>query len=329
MQDVMSAIAAAPMAQAVAVAYDHPLAANWSDGYLLRGDSVSPASPPRQAELRIVSPSYFEAVDSAILQGRAFSNADGWGRPGVALVNEALARAAGGRVVGRRLATASPSRNWPGAPTEFEIIGVVEDERFRGLEQPSQPAMYLSTWQFPQTHVQLLARTDDEPLQAAAAIRSAARARAPRVTIERVTSLDRILADQLAGRRITTGVVTTFGSLALALSAIGLYGLLAVSVADRRREFGIRVALGATPSGLAAGVVGHGLRWTALGAAGGLGLSLLAGPLVASLLVGVEPWDPITLIVSTTVLLAAALAATLAPALRAAEVDPWLALRSE
>jgi ABC-type antimicrobial peptide transport system permease subunit len=145
---------------------------------------------------------------------------------------------------------------------------------------------------------------------------------------ERVTSLDRILADQLAGRRITTGVVTTSGSLALALSAIGLYGLLAVGVADRRREFGIRVALGATPSDVAAGVVGQGLRWTAIGAAGGVGLALLAGPLVASLLVDVQPWDPVTLVVSTAVLFVAALAATLVPALRAAGVDPWLALRS-
>jgi predicted permease len=328
-RDLMTAIAGAPGVRSVAVAYDHPLAANWSDGYILRGDVESPGRPPRQAELRIVSPSYFDTVRTEVVAGRAFLDDDGWGRPGVAMVNEAFARETGGTVVGRRLATGSPARNWPGAPAEFEIVGVVEDERFRGLEQPSRPAMYISTWQFPQAYVQLIARTDGEPLGAAGAVREAVRRATPVATIERLTSLDRILASQLAGRRITTGVVTAFGSLALALAAIGLYGLMAVSVADRRREFGVRVALGATPTSLAAGVLIHGLRWTAIGVAGGIALALVAGPLLASLLVGVTASDPVTLAISALVLFAVTAVATLVPALRAARVDPGTAVRSE
>ncbi len=327
--DLMEVIDAAAGVRGVAVAYDHPLAANWSDGYLLRGDATSPASPPRQAELRIVSPSYFETVGAEAVSGRAFSNDDGWGRPGVAMVNESFAREAGGQVIGRRVATGSPARNWPGAPAEFEIVGVVEDERFRGLEQPSRPALYVSTWQFPQASVNLLVRTDGDPIAAAPAVRAAIRGQSPVATLERVTSLDRIVADQLAGRRITTGVVTTFGSLALALAAIGLYGLMAVSVADRRREFGIRVALGAAPAALASAVLGDGLRWTAVGVAGGLGLSLLSGRLVASLLVDVSAWDPLTLVVSAGVLFAVTAVATILPARRAAVVDPWTELRAD
>jgi hypothetical protein len=314
----------------VAVAYDHPLAANWIDGYRIVGETTTAAATPRQAELRIVSPSYFQTVDTAVADGRAFSNDDGWGKPGVAVVNEALAREVDGAMVGRRVAVPSVARAWgPSAATEFVVVGVVEDERFRGLEQPSRPALYLSTWQFPQAHVQLIVRTADDPLAVAPAVRAAVRRESPRATIERVTSLEAILADQLAGRRITTGVVTTFGSLALALAAIGLYGLMAVSVADRRREFGVRVALGATPSSLAAGVVGTGLRWTAIGVAGGLALSLVTGPLLASLLVDVRAWDPATLVVVSLVLFAVTTVATLVPALRAAGVDPWAALRSD
>lgn len=328
-RDLQASIEGVPGVRSVAMAYDHPLAANWSDGYVMRGDAASSASPPRVAELRIVSPSYFTTVRTEVVTGRAFSDDDGWGRPGVALVNEAFAREAGGPVVGRRLATGSPARNWPGAPAEFEIIGVVEDERFRGLEQPSRPALYLSIWQFPQATVQLLVRTEGEPLASASAIRQAVRRPAPAASLDRVTSLNRILAGQLAARRITTGVVTTFGSIALALSAVGLYGLLAVGVADRRRELGVRLALGATPASLARAVFSDGLRWTAIGVASGLVLSFLAGRLVASQLVDVPPWDPVTIALSAAVLLLVAAVAIVVPARRAAVVDPWIELRSE
>jgi putative ABC transport system permease protein len=104
---------------------------------------------------------------------------------------------------------------------------------------------------------------------------------------------------------------------------------MAVSVADRRREFGVRVALGAAPASLATGVVVHGLRWTAIGVTGGIALALLGGPLLASLLVDIPAWDPLTLAACTLMLFGVTPLATLVPAWRAARVDPWHALRSE
>ena len=209
------------------------------------------------------------------------------------------------------------------------IVGIVEDERVRGLEQPALPAFYLTTRQFPQRGGALLVRTSGDPLAAAADIRGAVRALDPAITFNRATSLDAILSDQLAQRRVTTGVIGGFGLAALALAALGLYSLLAVLVGNRAREIGVRLAVGATPMSVGFQVVRESVRNAVAGIALGVLLAIGTGRFIQSLLVDVSPRDPVTLLAVAAVLLTVATGAAIIPARRAARVDPLVALRSE
>ncbi len=255
---------------------------------------------------------------------------DTFDAPGAVVVNEAFARALGGRVLGRRVRSAPPQFTYgKSAAAEFEIVGVVRDERFRGLEAPAQPAYYLSTRQFPQPSFSMLVRTVGDPLAVAADVRSALKETDASATFNNATSLELILSDHLAQRRVTTDVIGGFAMAALALAALGMYGLLAMLVGSRTREIGVRLAIGASPVSLARHVVGDGLRSAVAGIAIGCLLALAAGSLLQSLLVGVSGHDPFTLAAVAGVLLAVVLVAALIPASRAARVDPLEALRAE
>jgi putative ABC transport system permease protein len=328
-RELLAAVAAKPGVVAVADAYDHPLEANWSETLTIVGDVT--AEPQRQqVEVRIVSPGYFEALDVELLDGRTLTERDTLDAPGAVVVNEAFARALGGRVLGRRVRSSPPRFTYGNvAPAEFEIVGIVHDERFRGLEMPAQPAYYLSTRQFPQTSFSLLVRTARDPLAVAADVRSAVRAANAAAAVSNATSLARILSDQLAQRRVTTEVIGGFATAALALAALGMYGLLAMLVSSRTREIGVRLAIGASPSSLAQQVVADALRSATAGIAVGCLLALAAGSLLQSLLVGVSGRDPRTLLTVAGVLLAVAIVAAAIPARRAAHVNPLAALRAE
>ncbi|HSK08077.1 MAG TPA: ADOP family duplicated permease, partial [Vicinamibacterales bacterium] len=328
-QAVLAAIARVPGVRAVAAAYDHPLEANWSETPTVIGDVTAPESR-RQAELRIVSPGYFDALGVDILEGRALTPGDDLDAPGAIVVNEAFARDLDGRALGRRLRSGTPQFLYGDvAPAEFVIVGVSRNERFRGLESPAQPAFYLSTRQFPQTSLCILARTTGDPLAVAAAVRSAVRGIDRGITFNRATTMERILSEQLVGRRMTTSVIGGLAGAALALAALGLYGLLAVLVAGRTREIGIRLALGASPHRVARGVLRESLQNTIAGAAIGVVLAIAAGRFVQSLLVGVSPADPWTLATVAATLIGVSVLAALGPALRAARVEPVEALRAE
>lgn len=328
-QRLLAAVAARPNINGVAFAYDHPLQANWSENPTLVGDAVSPGER-RQLELRIVSPGYFETLDVAVLDGRTFTERDTFSAAGVALVNEAFAREVGGQVLGRRLRSGTPRFSFGDqAPSEFVIVGIVENERVRGLEQPALPAFYLTTRQFPQLSGWLLVGTTGEPLAAAADIRAAVRELDPAISVNRATSLEAILAEQLTQRRVTTSVISGFAVVALALAALGLYSLLAVLVGSRTREIGIRLAVGASPSSVGLQVVRESVRNAAVGVALGCLLAIATGQFIRSLLVGVSPRDPVTLLIVAGVLFGVAASAAIVPARRAARVDPVVALRTE
>jgi predicted permease len=326
---LLAAVRSVPNAVAVATAYDHPLEANWSEVPTIVGDTTTPGQR-QQAELRIVSPGYFDAMGVEVLDGRTFSERDGLDSGGAAVVNEAFARQLGGRVLGRRIQTGTPRYLYgESVPQDFDIVGVVNNERFRGLEAPLQAAFYLSTRQFPQTSFTLLVRTANNPSAAAADVRGAVHAFDRAATFSRPTSLRQILNAQLAARRVTTSVLDAFALAALALAALGLYGLVSVFVARRVREIGVRVALGASPGAVARRILHEGLSCTAAGVAAGCILALAAGRFLESLLIGVSAHDPVTLIAVTATLFAVAAAAAAFPARRAARVDPIDALRAE
>jgi putative ABC transport system permease protein len=327
-QDVLDAVARAPGVGGAAVAYDHPLEANWSESPMVVGSVDAPESR-RQAELRIVSPDYFETLGVDVLDGRALTPGDNLDAPGAVVVNEAFAGELGGRVLGRRIRSGTPRFQFADAPEEFEIVGVVRNERFRGLEAPALPAFYMSTRQFPQTTVVLLARTAGRPLDAASSIRATVRAADRAITFDNPRSMGQILSEQLVARRMTTGVIGGLAVAALAMAALGLYGLLAVLVASRTRESGIRLALGAAPRDLAGGIMRESLSCTLLGLTGGAGLALISARAMRSLLVGGTLADLWMLAAVSGTLLCVSMLAAAWPAVRAARVNPAEALRAE
>jgi putative ABC transport system permease protein len=330
---LLGALASVSGIRGVATAYDHPLEANWTDAFTLSGDTTRDVGEiSGQAELRIVSPSYFDAVDVEVLDGRRPSDRDDLTAPGAVVVNEAFAHTFGasGPVLGRRLQSQAARLTWGDrVPAEFTIVGIVENERFRGLERPPQPAVYESTRQFPQQGFSVLMRTDEDVRRMMPQLREVVKAIDAEVAVSNSMSLERVLAEQLGTRRLTTHVIGGFAAAALGLAALGLYGLLAVLVAASTRDIGIRLALGASPELLAREVVGESVRNAATGVAAGLALALVAGRLLQSLLVGVTARDPFTLAVVGITLPMVALLAALVPAIRAARVDPARALRAD
>ncbi len=327
-QQVLDAVAALPGVRAVAAAYDHPLEANWSQPFTVTGD-VTDRGDGRPAELRIVSPGYFDALEVTVLEGRAFDDRDDLDAPGAVVVNEAFARELGGGVLGRRVQTGVSRFLYSDAPNEFEIVGIVQDERSRGLEQPAGAAVYISTRQFPQESFSVLARTTGEPLAIAASVRRALRALNPAITLNQPTSVESLLADQLVARRVTTQVTSGFALAALALAALGMYGVLSIMVTGRTREIGVHLALGASPALVARTIVGDSVRTAAVGLAAGLALALGVGRLLSSLLVGIAGHDLATLAIVAASTLGLAMIAAAAPARRASRVDPMVTLRAE
>jgi putative ABC transport system permease protein len=319
-----------PGVRGVAMAYDHPLEANWTQIVTLQGELGARESDELQAQLRIVSPSYFDTLGVEVVDGRSFEDREGADAPGVAVVNEAFAAAHGRRLIGRRLGTSAAPSVWgPAVPAVYQIVGVVENERFQGLDLPPAPAVYLSTRQFPLAEATLLVRTDSHAGNLAAGLRQMIRRTAPDATIDRVRALDDILAEQLASRRVTADVVGGLAAAAVALAVLGLYGLMAVTVAARGREVGVRLALGASPADVARVIVVESLGYAAVGVGAGVGLALGVGRFVDHLLVDVSAHDPGTLAVIALILLGAAVAAAVVPARRAARIDPVTALRSD
>jgi putative ABC transport system permease protein len=326
-----SELARLPGARAVAFAYDHPLEANWSGSFTVAGSAGRPEEAAQRAELRIVSPGYFDAMGVAVLDGRSLTERDELGAAGAVLVNEAFARQLGGPVLNRIIRSDVPRLNWPdsGVPSEFTIVGMVEDERFKGLERPSSAAVYMTTRQFPQGQLALLIRTDAQPEALAQPAREMVRRFDPQLPFGRISSLSGILAEQLVTRRATTHAIDGFAVGSLSLAALGLYGLLALLVSARTRETGIRLALGSSPRLEAWRVARECVVSAAAGVAGGIALALLGGRLVQSLLVGVSPRDPATLAAVCMAMLIVAAAAALLPAWRAARVDPATVLRGD
>lgn len=311
---------------AAALAYDHPLEANWTDAVTLVGDATRDGLETG-AELRIVSPSYFPTLDVAILDGRAFGDEDDLSRPGAALVNQAFAATMTGRVLGRTLLSGSTASWGAAAPRAFTVVGVVENERFRGLDRPAAPAVYLSTRQFPQASASLLVRVVPDSPPAAADLRLLVRAAAPDATVGPTRRLADIRDEQLAMRAATAGLVGILAGLVVALAAIGLYGLMSVVVTARATDIGVRMAIGASRARVAGAVAGEGLACAAAGLLVGLGAASATGAAVRSLLVGASGAEAGISAAVGAVLLGVSAAAVAAPAVRATRIDPVRVLR--
>ncbi len=291
-------------------------------------DSFAPeAAPERKQDIALgnISPGYFATLGIPLLAGRDFSPDDRAGAPGVVIVNETLARRfwPGVSPLGRRIAQSDK-------PSEvFEVVGVAKDGKYALLTEPEIAFAYFALAQGTRfTETVLLAR--GEPgVSLAAPLRAAARDLDPTLPLFHAQTLAEGLSRNMADRRQGTVLVAAFAALALALAAIGLYGVIAFAVGERRREIGVRMALGASRRDVVGLFVGRGARLAGVGVAIGLVLAVAVTRALSSFLFGVTPMDFTTLGGVCLLLLAVAVVASGFPARRAAAIDPAIALRDE
>jgi putative ABC transport system permease protein len=214
-------------------------------------------------------------------------------------------------------------------PATFDIVGVVRDERFNGPRTAADPATYFSLAQFTFNDNWLLVRTKADPTSFIPTLRRIVWSMDRDLPLEHVETMDQILGDSVADSRFNTALLSLFAVVALLLAAIGIYGVLAFTVAQRTSEIGIRMALGAQRSSVLKLVVGSGLTLTLIGVAIGTALAVVATRTLQSLVFGISTTDPGVFGFVALALTAVAVTAAALPALRASRVDPIVALRSE
>jgi predicted permease len=286
------------------------------------------ADQPWYARHWVTSPNYFRTAGIPIRIGRDFTAADDAMRSGVAIVSESFARRFWNSIdiIGRRVRTDFPQSNlfWiPRARRDWlTIVGVVGDVREDGLSDAAGlPQLYLPYAQNPTTTLTLMVRTSGQPPESVApAIREAVRAVDPQSPVSYEQSFEEVIQETFARPREMAWLVGAFAVLALVLSAIGVYGVMAYLTSARIHEIGIRTALGATTLDIVSLIVGHAMALTAVGVAIGGVLAPMALRLISGLLFGVSPFDPATLLTVAVLLAGVSIAASTIPAVRAARL---------
>jgi putative ABC transport system permease protein len=282
---------------------------------------------PTDALFRVGTTTYLQTLGVEVVTGRLLDDRDGTDAPRAVVVNETLARRhwPNESAIGHRLSFSRPGPDaiW------FTIVGVVKDVRERGYEREMKPGVYVSFAQSDGNPENLLVRVKGNPRALTTSIRRIVSAVDPEQPVAAVRTLEDLVDLDIADRRQQLTLLGAFAGLALILSGIGLYGLLAYNVSERRREIGVRMALGAQARTVIGAIVGRGLLLTMLGLAAGLAIAAIAGRTMQSLLYGVGAADPVAFAASAALFTIIALLASALPALRAARVDPMMALREE
>ena len=322
--DLLARLRANPAVRAVELTDLPPLTPNDQDISVVPiGRPVSDRTPA--VWYRSVTPGYLPLMRMRLVAGRQFTSAEIQGAPQVGILNEEAGRQLwpGENPVGRALSLGGPNE------PPLTIIGVVASGRHDGPNQPPKPELFAPRAQFPTRFVTLVLEPSRDVAPVTAAVRQALREVDPLIPAPTVEPIEQRVGDAVALPRLYAILVGLFASAALSLAALGVYGVMAYTVAQRRREIGVRVALGADPAGIRRLVLGRGVRL----AAAGLGLGLIAavalGRLIEALLFGVTPLDAATLLAVPVVLGAMTLVASWVPARRATKLDPVRALRED
>lgn len=297
-----------------------------------------PAPPPGEefnSQYRVVDANLFRTLEIPVLRGRAFSSSDGAEAPGVAIVSELLAHRywPNQNPIGQRIRLHVQPVPGPWRPDLRQdwltIVGVAGDIREWEYADPHVPELYLPYLQNPSHLMRFTVRAAGDPSALAPAVRQAVWSVDKNQSITEVKTMDRLLSEVLAQRRLNIWLLAGFAGLALLLAAVGIYGVMSYSVDQRRHELGIRMAMGAQPGDVIRLLLGQGLRLTLAGILAGVIAAVLFSRWLSSLLFGVKPGDPFTLAVVAVILGVVALAACYIPARRAMRVDPLTALRYE
>ncbi|MHC1769025.1 MAG: ABC transporter permease [Verrucomicrobiia bacterium] len=322
-QRLLDQIRALPGVESAALAVDMPLGQLGTTTYTeVPGHQYAPGEN-RTVRRNAVSEGYFKTFGVRILQGRGIESQDAANGPRVMVVNETMARRywPGGDALGRTIR--ANDQDWT-------VIGIAQDGKYDRLSEAPQPYLYQAVAQSDFVkRLHLHVRTTAEPKAWIPAVARTIRDLDPNLPPPRVLTVPQFLeqaVDAIAG---PVQIVGAFGVLALALAMVGVYGVMAYTVNQRTREFGVRIALGASARGLLGLVLSQGLWLTGLGTVLGLVGAMALSRLLASLLYEISPWDPLTLVVVTAGLLGSGALACYLPARRAAKVDPVVALRTE
>ncbi len=330
-RNLVDRVAQLPGVRAAGVVRSLPLASPIGDRGLSVEGFVPPPGGNAAADWQVLSEGAIEALRETVVLGRPIRRSDSATSIPVVLVNEAFVRRywPGRDPIGKRVRMGDSRAPW------MSVVGVLKDVRHNGLTAVIKPKFYaphsqfaLSTGNSPR-EMTLVVRTEGNPLALAAPIRSAIRALDPSLPVANVRSMQAVVGGSLATPRLTASLLSIFAVLALVLAAVGVSGVLAYLVSRRRREIGIRMALGATRANVLRLILGRGLTWAGAGIGAGLLIAFFLTRVMSGLLYGVAPRDPATFAAVAVVLLAVALVASAVPAMRAARVEPSEALRSE
>ena len=314
-----------PGVDAVGATSELPLSGEHSDNpFRIPGRSYGP-SEFDDAEVRQVTPNYFSAMRIPLFTGRWFDERDSSDSPGVMVVNQAFVKRffGGENGVGKRLEMVGDPK------AQRAIVGVVGNISHRALSDPQRPEMYVPYAQYAPPMMDIVVRAAANPLNLAAALRDRLSTVDKERTLSAVRSMDDVVGMSISQPRFSSQLLAVFAALALLLATIGLYGLLAYSVTQRRNEIGIRLALGAMREDILRLVLKHGTVLALVGIGIGLITSMAATRVLSSMLFAVSPTDWQTFLAVAVLLLGVALGACFIPARRAAKVDPMVALRYE
>jgi putative ABC transport system permease protein len=288
-----------------------------------------PEPPPGQspgADVRMIEPDYFRAMGIPLIKGRLFTGEEFAKSAGVVIVSESLARQnfPGEDPIGKSIVIDMKDQNLPS-----RIVGVVGDVKHYGLNTTAPPTAYWPHVELAIGLMTLVLRSDANPKQLISPVRQVVAAMDPELPITRIATMNELLADSVARERFNAMLLSIFAGAALLLAVVGVYGLMAYSVSQQTREFGIRMALGSPSRRVLKMVLLQGIWLSAIGIVIGILAGLASTRLLAGLLFNLPPTDPLIFVLVAVALESAAIGACLIPAYRATRVDPIVALRYE
>jgi putative ABC transport system permease protein len=332
---MITAAASLPGVESAAVVSRAPLAGGGSSNGLLAEGKALDLANLLNSQLQIISPSYLSTARVPLKAGRDFTAQDTRDHTFVAIVNETLAHTMwpGENSIGKRFACCESGSKGRLDPVWHEVVGVVADIRAQGLDRQAQPAFYIPIAQMPSAAWDWIGRTMDLVVRTRGGavpmreLQSTVASVAPEVPIYRLSSMQQKISSTLERSHFDTFLLAVFAATALLLSSVGIYGVLSYMVAQRTRDIGIRMALGASQGQIVWDVLGCGVRLAAVGLAIGIAGAMAAARLLSSLLYAVRPTDTITFLAVSLLLLLVALIASYLPARRATRIDPITALR--
>jgi len=337
---LMDRIQAMPGVHAVGGVTELPLSGGAGQAITIEGQPLRPYADSPLARTTGTTASYFRAMGVPLLKGRLFTEGDRMDAPPVVVINETMARrywpgVSLDQVVGRRvvigsrdrLARVRPPVN--NDPDWMEVVGVVGDTRGLGLDAAAVPELYMSYRQWPWYEVELVVRCDSDPKQLTGTIRGELRTLSKNAIITQVRTMEQIVSQSIAEPRVRALLLTGFSAIALLLAAVGVYGVISYSVAQRTYEIGVRMAMGAEQGDVLRLIISQGMRPVGIGLAIGLVCSLATAHLLSHFLFDINSHDPSTLSVATAVLALVSGVALYLPARRAARIDPIVAIRRE